>query len=375
MVVMPENRIVVSREGRDRPTASVFLDSSGALMLPAVNAIRRLVANAIQGLDINDVAVVDSSGVDWSEQLSGEASGGMSNDAIRFRTKWETYFSNKVQTMLDRVLGVNQSEVRVAVDIDTSSVQTTEKSFDPEGVVRSSQTRESTSNSEDSEGSSSAGVAGIAANIPDGGQGSSNSVTKSTDKDKETTESYEIGEVVSSRIQNPGEIRRLTASLLVAKRFTTEGTEQIDNPRSEEEMEDLRQIVINALGIKIGRGETSADLVTVQEMAFVPNDMVYGAAPAAPSVDIAYYLDMGKGLGGIVLGFVVIMFFLKMLKKNQPEQISMEVLKPEQMLQTKKLEDTSVVTPEMLNELIRQKPANIGVSLKEWIGDLEGAAK
>ena len=136
MVVMPENRIVVLREGRDQPSASVFVDTSGGLTRPAVNAIRRLVANAIQGLDINDVAVVDSSGIDWTEELRGEGLGGMSNDSIRFRTKWENYFTNKVQSMLDRVLGPNQSEVRVAVDIDTSSVQTTETSFDEEGVVR-----------------------------------------------------------------------------------------------------------------------------------------------------------------------------------------------------------------------------------------------
>jgi flagellar M-ring protein FliF len=76
-------------------------------------------------------------------------------------------------------------------------------------------------------------------------------------------------------------------------------------------------------------------------------------------------------VAGIALGIGVIFFFLQMLKKNAPEQISIEVLQPEQVLQSRKLEDTGTVTPEMLNELIRQKPANIGVSLRDWIGETE----
>lgn len=371
MVVMPENRIVVSREGRDRPTASVFVETSAGLTMPSVNAIRRLVANAIQGLDINDVAVVDNSGVDWTAEMRSEGITGISNEAIRFRTKWESYFTTKVQTMLDNVLGSNQSEVRVAVDIDTSSSQTTETSFDPESQVARSVTSKENTNSK-RENSGSPAVVGIAANVEAAEAGTGNS-TESSDKNKETIQSFEISEVVSSRVQNPGGIRRITASLLVAKRYTEEAGQRVLNPRNENEMQDLRQIVIHALGIDLSGGLKAEEVVTVQEMDFAPDPMAYKMDEMSKSVDISYYLDIAKNFGGIILGFGVIIFFLKMLKSNQPEKISMEVLQPEQLLQTRKIEDTSTVTPDMLNELIKQKPANIGVSLKEWVGDMEGA--
>ena len=69
----------------------------------------------------------------------------------------------------------------------------------------------------------------------------------------------------------------------------------------------------------------------------------------------------------------MIFYFTQTLKKTKPEEMSIEVLQPEQVLQSRKLEDSGTVTPEMLNELIKQKPANIGVSLKEWIGETENS--
>jgi flagellar M-ring protein FliF len=37
-------------------------------------------------------------------------------------------------------------------------------------------------------------------------------------------------------------------------------------------------------------------------------------------------------------------------------------------LATRTLQSGSTVTPEMLNQLIRQKPANIGTALRDWVG-------
>ena len=149
---MPENRIIVTSEGRDRASASVFVDTAGSLDISAVNSIRHLVANSIQALNVNDVVVVDSEGVVLSEQLRSDGlNGGISNDSIRYRKGLEAYFTTKVQSMLDRVLGPHQSEVRVAVDVDTSTVVTKE-SFDPEGVLRSSVVEETKISEESEEG-------------------------------------------------------------------------------------------------------------------------------------------------------------------------------------------------------------------------------
>jgi len=368
MVVMPENRIIVTSEGRDRASASVFVDTNGTMTLAAVNSIRQLVANSIQALRADDVVVVDSAGVVLSEDLKSDGlNGGLSNDVIKYRKGLEVYFTTKVQSMLDRVLGPHQSEVRVAVDVDTSSVQTTEKSFDPEGVLRSSVVEEQKTVEKESDGSLGA-VAGSTSNIPSSGNGSGGSFTDREDSTEQKTENYEIGEVVSNRVQSPGSIKRLTASLLVSMRTDEEGGAL---PREPAELQELRQIVINALGIQLKEGETAQDLVTVNEMVFAADPSALQTQSMNQGFDLNKWIELGKSLVGLVLGLGVIVFFIQMLKKTKPEEISIEVLQPEQVLQNRKLEDNGTVTPEMLNELIRQKPANIGVSLREWIAEPE----
>lgn len=371
MVVMPENRLLSSREGQDRPTASVFVDGSG-LPSSTVNSIRHLVANAIQRLNVNDVVVVDSMGTVLSEELRSDGlGGGMSSDVMKYRKSLESYFTGKVQTMLDRVLGPNQSEVRVAVDIETASVQTTQKIFEGDPVARSVVKEEDTQSESESNGDGSRTAAGITANTPNAGNAGQSFTTVKTrdDKNKTSTENYEINERVVSSVQNPGSIKRLSASLIVAKRMETVDGQLSLVDRSPEQIAELTDIVLTALGIQLVGGQVATDFVTVKEMAFAADPFVDHGAMLKEDATIQRYIEMGKNGIGAILGLGVIIFFMQMLKRYKPEKISIEVLQPDQMLQSRKMEDTSVVTPEMLNELIRQKPANIGVSLREWIGE------
>jgi len=60
MVVMPESRLLV-KTSDSRPTASVFVDTGSAkLDTQAVNSIRSLVASSVEGLKLDDVAVIDN---------------------------------------------------------------------------------------------------------------------------------------------------------------------------------------------------------------------------------------------------------------------------------------------------------------------------
>jgi len=69
MIVQPENRLLLTDQGI-KPTASVFIELAGnRLEAESVNAIRNLVANSVQGLQPDQVAVVDNQGHVLSEDL------------------------------------------------------------------------------------------------------------------------------------------------------------------------------------------------------------------------------------------------------------------------------------------------------------------
>src|ERR1041384_6577557 len=150
MIVQPENRLLLTEQGV-KSTASVFIDvGGGRLEIDQVNAIRHLVANAVQGLAPDQVAVVDNRGRTVSEELKQDPTLGTASSQMRSKRQVEDYFSKKVETMLASVIGPGNAVVRVSAEIDTESTTQMSEKFDPEGqVVRSqTQTKDTTNSSE-----------------------------------------------------------------------------------------------------------------------------------------------------------------------------------------------------------------------------------
>ena len=65
---------------------------------------------------------------------------------------------------------------------------------------------------------------------------------------------------------------------------------------------------------------------------------------------------------------VVLLIFMRILSKQRPEPVPVEVLSMPPDQAARSLQNGSSVTPDMLNLLIRQKPANVGTALREWVG-------
>ena len=116
MIVMPENRLLV--DNQKRPTASVFVRVRGNSTLPSqtVNAIRFLVANAVEGLVANYVSVVDNQGNVLSDNSENDSVAGLTTTQLTARKNLEQYLAKKVEDILSKVLGPGQSVVRVPPD-------------------------------------------------------------------------------------------------------------------------------------------------------------------------------------------------------------------------------------------------------------------
>ena len=140
MIVQPENRLLLTDQGV-KSTASVFVDLGGGhIDTDAVNAIRHLVANSVQGLQPDDVAVVDNHGRVLSEELKQDPTLGTASSQMKYRQQVEDYLSKKVESMLAQVIGPGNAVVRVSADIDTEATTLTEEKYDPDGQVVRSQT-------------------------------------------------------------------------------------------------------------------------------------------------------------------------------------------------------------------------------------------
>jgi flagellar M-ring protein FliF len=352
LIVVPENRLLFS-DVKAKPTASVFVE--GQVGASAVNSIRFLVANAVEGLRADDVAVVDNHGTALTDGLKEDSQLGSASTQMKLRKNVEDYLSGKAETMLSKVLGPGAAVVRVSADIDSESTTRTEERYDPDGqVVRTETTTDDTTVTNETE-NAQGGEAGASANVPGfRGEGpSAQKLLKNSEQTKKNkTQNYEINRITINSVKGPGSIARVTAAVFVATKA---------QPRTPAEVESLRRMVANAIGIK-GEDKELAKVVTLEEVAF--------EAPAEPKAGMADVVlahpDLLKNGIAVAVALVLFVMFLRMLKSTKPDEIPVELLTVQRSAQLEGA-GPGPVTADMLNDMIRQKPDNVGLALRDWM--------
>jgi flagellar M-ring protein FliF len=365
MIVQPENRLLLTDQNI-KPTASVFVElASSRLEVDAVNSIRHLVANAVQGLQPDAVAVVDHRGRVLSEDLKQDPTLGTASSQMRYRQQVEDYFAKKVESMLVPVLGSNNAIVRVSAEIDSEATTLMQEKYDPEGqVVRSQTVTEDLTNSTEAR---NGGIVGTSANTPDKNESTAEprptAVSESNRKNRTTT--FEIGRSVTNVTRQPGTVRNLTASVFIAERGVAADGKPLK--RTTEELQALRQIVINALGLKAAPGQSVDSMVSLQEIAFQTEPIAQQIQQIQTETRVQGWIETASRYIAVLIAAAVLFIFWKTLKKQKLEAVPMELLSAPPDAAQRALQNNGVLTPELLTELIRQKPANIGTALRDWV--------
>jgi flagellar M-ring protein FliF len=371
MIVMPENRLVIDN-GR-KPTASVFVRVRGNAQLPAaaVNSIRFLVANSVEGLQVNNVSVVDNLGNVLSENEESDSVAGLSNNQLTARRNFEQYLTKKAQGMLEQVLGAGQAVVRVSADLNWDTTTRKEEKFDPDGQVA----RMTTLNDENTEtaNTSGGGPPGAAANSSETNTNATAAmpVSRSKTTKKVTNSQYEINKTTSEMVQAPGGIKRLSAAVFIAQQFKGKGADRKAVPRTQEELDKIRKIVQSALGVEETGDAERKDAITLEEMPF--NDQ--------PAVDLTQQLDQQEKrqlwfetaqkaiYPALAIG--VLFLFWRLWQKTTKDEIPIAIPATNGNGngngQGHRKSAQGVVTVEVLNQLIRENPANMTQAVRSWL--------
>jgi flagellar M-ring protein FliF len=370
MIVMPENRLL--NDSQRKPTASVFVRVKGNAQLPqsSVNSIQFLVANSVEGLQANNVSVVDNLGNVLSENQDNDSVAGLSGNQLTARRNFEQYLAKKTQGMLETVLGPGQAVVRVSADLNWDTITTTQEKFDPNGqIARTTTVNDETS---DSDTVASGGVAGPAGTNPDGTpvtNAPASPLNTSRTHKKVTSNNFEINKTTSNILQSAGGIKRVTAAVFVAQKFEGTGTARKAVPRTPEQIQDLKRIVQSALGMEESSDTTQ---ITLEEMPF--NDQF--ATEVTTQLDTQakrqYWTELGLKLIYPALALGIILLFWRTLKRVKMDDIPVGVPvggngnggghygKPG-------APGSGMVTVEVLNQLIRENPANMSQAVRSWM--------
>ena len=386
-------------DSQKKPTASVFVrtKSNGQLPQSAVNSIRFLVANAVEGLQANSVSVVDNLGNVLSENQEDDSVAGMSNNQLSARRNLEQYLAKKAEGMLEMALGPGQAIVRVAAELNWDTITRTEEKFDPDGQVARSTTLndETTTTTSGGSGDSSssagggnaggpAGVASNTANNPadaNSGSTSQSNTSNSQTKKKVTQSQYEVGKTSVSTLLSAGGIRRLTAAVFIAQKMEGEGKDRKPVVRTDDEMQKLKRIVQSAVGI-VENDPVRKDELTLEQLPFNEQPAMELSQRLETDGNRQFYWDVGKNVLFAVVALIMLMVFLKLLKKTNSNDIPIEMPNGGNAAafsgnadnaegdgggSWRKDAKAGVVTVEVLNALIKENPANMTQAVRSWL--------
>ena len=91
-----------------------------------INAIGYLVAASVEGLDIDNVVIVDNEGNLLSDERDPLAQ--VANKQFQLKQQVERALEKKVQTLMDQVIGKDRSRVRINVVLNFSQRNTQQPS-------------------------------------------------------------------------------------------------------------------------------------------------------------------------------------------------------------------------------------------------------
>ncbi|HUA67583.1 MAG TPA: flagellar basal-body MS-ring/collar protein FliF [Candidatus Saccharimonadales bacterium] len=378
MIVLPENRLLLDKD--TYPTASVFVHVRGNSQLDqqSINSIRFLVANSVEGLKPNHVAVIDNLGNVLAENTDDGSLTGLTDTQLAARRNLEQYLSKKAQDMLEKVLGPGQAIVRVSADINYDTMTQTQEKFDPDGQVVRTETKNDEQNDSTTTSSTST-PAGITSNISTNTTtaSSSNPVNNTQNHKTIDTTEYEIGKTTSSMVESAGGIKRLTASVTVAEQMQGDGADRKPVARTPEQLNDLTKLVSSALGIDTSRGDT----ISLEELPF--NEQFATEVTTELNQEQKRDLWIGIGRNAIypVMGVAALLVLLMLFKRTPVQEIPIGV--PVGRLVARQNGNGNgnghgrygeefepqpgVVTVDVLNRLIKENPSNMTQAIRDWM--------
>lgn len=235
----------VFSDEQDPATASVLIDTTaGTTFAPEqVQAIVHLVASSIDGLDPADVTVADATG----KVLSGGEADGTLSASTRDQavSDYEKTTTDRIQSMLDRVLGPGNSIVQVTADLDFDKAISESTTYDTKNqapVLSSSKSSEKYSGP--AGGSAVTGIVGPDGQTDSFGTGTTGSGNSAYKKESETVDNG-VGKTVEHRENAPGSLN----SQHIGVALDTTAAQAINAA-------DVQKLIEATVGIDTKRGDT-----------------------------------------------------------------------------------------------------------------------
>jgi len=317
-LVIPKKSLYTSQQMD--PTASIMVELApgASLSQEQVRSIRYLVASSVEGLNPEGLTVVDTTGNTLAggvgkvahQELAVELTG----QQIQTQRSYEQAMEAELQAMLEQLVGPGKVIVQTSVEMDWNQMETVQEIYSPgedadETVLRSShETHEVYTGTMPSTG----GIPGTASNLPEEtGSGIDTTILSEGSgqayERRDVLHNYEVSRLESRSSKAPGQIERITVSVL------------LDGVEDPQELTDIGEIVRAAVGLDEERG----DVLSVKSLPFDRSFYEQEAEAMEEARKYDLYITAAKW-GGLGIFVIVLLLYMRgLLNGLRPSTVSM----------------------------------------------------
>ncbi len=317
-LVLPKDSLFEDKKEAAKASVLVRLRHGSELSQHSIAGIVNLVAGAVQGLQTSNVSVVDEGGKVLSRLapaggLRGEVESGLQHQI-------EKEMVAKVISILEPIVGKGKVHANASVELEFNSSEQTEETYNPNPPAILSQQK---SEERVSSAASAAGVPGTRSNQSDD---STQMTVRGPERQRQSeTTNYEVSRLVRHTVQPKGAVRRISVAVLLDNKtvYAKGQDNQVSatpQPRTKEELDACRELVLAAVGFNAERGDT----VTLENIAFFNESMPQEeTAPLPWHVRWQSYLIPGmKYLAFLVVFLVAYLAVFRPLRKRVTQSIA-----------------------------------------------------
>jgi len=253
-LVVPQPSLFV--RDQKETTASIFVQLKAGRKLDdaQISGISQLVSSSVEGLKPKNVSVMDTAGTLLTDKEASTDPSRQTANRTEVQRALESSVEEDVRTMLARVLGPDNSIVRVSADLDWDQYEANTETYSPQ--QRAPQVRSQREIAEVQRGAAAAGgVPGASSNIPSysavqdlGGQ--------SQGERRDITTNYELSKSIEKLVRAPGGVKRLSVAVALDSSVIAD----------DKQADAIGRLVATAAGLDLNRG----DAVTLTSMPFSP---------------------------------------------------------------------------------------------------------
>ncbi|MFP4417434.1 MAG: flagellar basal-body MS-ring/collar protein FliF [Chitinivibrionales bacterium] len=350
-IANPEPTIFLDKKKDPKASVVVKTRLGRELTKNQIRGITHLVSSSVDGLKTENISVVDFEGKLLSNPYAGDETAFTGSRNMELQQTIERNMERKIERMLVGVLGPGKASVQVAADLDFDQVQRTMETYNPDSRVVRSEER----------------IDDLTENAPDGERMMERSLTN-----------YEIDKTVDHIVREVGNVKRLTIAVAVDGRYAREEQGEYKyQPRSTEEVMKIEDMVKNAVGYDLARG----DQITVTNVKF-DNEHLRRQQDQMRQEEIWERRLMIIKYVGIFLIAVLLIFFIRHLGKTLAEAMN----PPAPVIEPLGMDDeVPVEVPDDVrrsNELLervemmtREEPVNIASIIRQWLQESASSQK